>query len=41
VRAIARSAPIQTQLIGSDQDAQLKAAISYLTEAGKGTTGKG
>jgi carboxyl-terminal processing protease len=35
------SAPIQTQLIGTDQDAQLKAAISYLDRTTASVTGKG
>lgn len=38
--ATIRSAPIKTQLIGSEEDSQLKAAVSYLIKAA-GTTGKG
>jgi carboxyl-terminal processing protease len=40
-QSVVRSPPIKTELIGSDQDAQLKAAISYLTGARGDTTGKG
>jgi carboxyl-terminal processing protease len=35
------SAPIKTQLIGSPEDAQLNAALSYLEQASPRTTGKG
>lgn len=38
--AVVRSPPIKTQLIGSDEDSQLRAAISYLTQANKSSAGK-
>ena len=35
------SAPIKTQIIGTPEDAQLKAAIGYFSKTPGGTTGRG
>ena len=35
------SAPIKTQIIGTPEDAQLKAALAYIEKAPGGTTGRG